>query len=181
MKTMRTIGLVVFTASGLFASPVDGVAQPGPSWEGQERPTEDTRAAIRAAFQERISRELGLSEEQGAALVEIFADFREDRAALLPRRLELMRETRLVLNDPDDLGGEDREELARRVILRARELRREEADILLREEEALLGVLAPSQVLHFQVLRDQFTVRIRGLEGEGEARVRLRAPGTGPR
>ncbi len=181
MKTVRTIGLVVFTASGLFASPVDGAAQRGPSWEGQERPTEDTRAAILEAFQERITRELGLSEEQREALVEIFADFREDRAALLPRRMELMRETRLVLSDPDDLGSEERQERARSVILQARELRMEEADILLREEEALLRVLAPSQVLHFQVLRDQFTVRIRGLAGEGEARLRLRAPGTGPR
>ena len=68
---------------------------------------------------------------------------------------------------------------ARRLILEARALRETETQLMHDEEERLLTVLQPSQVLLLQFLRDQFGGRIRSL-GDRDGQNPFGGRGGGP-
>jgi len=120
---------------------------------------------IQRQFEERIAEELELTAEQRAMLPGVMADFARARAELQPRRAAFMARVGalLVSNGPED------EAMA--LIREGRSLRDSESALLLAEEERLLQVLDPSQVLLLQVLRDQFGDLIRvvgaGMQGSG--------------
>lgn len=127
---------------------------------------------IQQRFRDRIARELQLDDGQRELLEEVFPVFAEARAELLPRRRELAREIEAHL-EANDVSEDE----AMNLIEEVRELRQREAELLLEEEDRLLQVLSPSQVLRLQALRDQFGSQIRRLGGE----PRTRGPGGPPR
>ena len=112
---------------------------------------------IQQRFQARAAREMQLDEDQSEALREVFETFRDARAELQPRRRELNQEIRQLMSGN---GSEDR---AMELIQELREIRQEEAALLIEEEEQLLETLSPSQLLRFQLMRDQFGQQIRRL------------------
>lgn len=137
---------------------------------------------IRERFQNRIARELRLDDEQREALGDVFPVFARSRAELLPERREIERRI------SDHLAGPDgTEEDALGLLEEMRALREREAEMLRQEEDRLLEVLTPSQVLRLQALRDQFGNQIRRLRGDsgpenpGDRPSRGPPPGRGTR
>lgn len=137
---------------------------------------------IRERFQNRIARELRLDDEQREALGDVFPVFARSRAELLPERREIERRI------SDHLAGPDgTEEDALGLLEEMRALREREAEMLRQEEDRLLEVLTPSQVLRLQALRDQFGNQIRRLRGDsgpenpGDRPLRGPPPGRGTR
>ncbi len=112
---------------------------------------------IERQFQERLARELALDDSQREDLVEVLRTYATARAELLPRRRELAVEIRQLLE------GNQSEDRAAELIRELREIREAESDLLEEEEDQLLDVLRPIQVLRLQVLRDQFGAQIRSL------------------
>lgn len=152
MNSPLRVGIAV-AFLGLLTFPSTGWAQvEGP---GREMSRQEMLRSLQGQYEARIARELSLDEEQRAVLVIVFREFGEARAALLPRRLEVMRQVNQLLGDTIP---EDR---ALTLLRDLRELREAEASLLIAEEERLLEALSASQVLRLQVLRDQFGDRIR--------------------
>jgi len=142
---------------GLLVTAPDGWAQAGGMPPGQEMSRQEMLRSLQGQYEARIARELSLNEEQRVFLATVFREFGEARSALLPRRLEVMRQVNQLLGDTVP------EERALGLLNDLRDLREAEASLLIAEEERLLEVLSASQVLRLQVLRDQFGARIRVL------------------
>ena len=118
---------------------------------------------LRRHFEERIAEELDLTADQRQMLPGVMADFARARAELQPRRSAFMSRVGALLAS----DGPEAEAMA--LIREGRSLRDSEAALLLAEEERLLQVLDPSQVLLLQVLRDQFgdLIRVAGASAQG--------------
>jgi Spy/CpxP family protein refolding chaperone len=158
MNTMSRIFLALMVV-GLIHVPAEGEAQQrGPRMD-REMSREQMQERVQQGFEERMARALDLSEEQRARMREELSDFREARRGLMPQRRELQMQTRLFMR-----GDRDDDERARELIRARRELREAELRLQRDEEERLLRILTPSQVLRMQMLRDEFGERIRSLE-----------------
>ena len=109
----------------------------------------------------RVMRErLGLDEEQAARLSEVTQDFDGQRRELFDLEQATRRRVQALLLE----GGNDQGE-ASELITRMGELREREAELFRSEQEALLEVLTPVQVLRLQELRQDLGQRIRALGG----------------
>ncbi len=168
----------VLLASLLLA----GSAQPGVAQRPSgQRPSDEDRAAlerrVRARFAEIIRERLDLSEEAAEELSRTLRTFAEDRRALHRDEAGLRRAVGAFL----EAGGRD-EARARSLIEAMSALREREAELFKREQEALLQLLTPSQVLRFHGVREELNQRVRRLRGgpsrPGEGR---RRPGGSPR
>ena len=178
--TWRIAATMVLSASAVL-SPIVASAQArarGPSPTRQE-----LVERIRERFENRIARELRLDDEQREVLGEVFSVFARSRAELLPQRREIERR----ISDHLTAGPDGAEEDALGLLEEMRALREREAELLREEEDRLLEVLTPSQVLRLQALRDQFGNQIRRLRGDSSPRIpgdrpfRGPPPGTGTR
>jgi hypothetical protein len=167
MKTMSGI-LFAVTMVVVAQVPVDLQAQERRPRADREMSRQQMQERVQQAFEERMARALELSEEQQARMREALSGFREARQELMPQRRELHAETRRFMT-----GDRDDDERARELIRARRELREAELRLQRDEEERLLQILSPSQVLRMQMLRDEFGDRIRTLE----ARPRGMRPG----
>jgi DNA-directed RNA polymerase subunit F len=119
----------------------------------------ETMARVQAEHERRMVEALGLTPAQSADLRVLLLRYRESR-------MEMMRERASIREDlvrHGEAGGTDAE--ARRILDRMRALRAREIEMQRAEEESLLAILNPSQILQLQVLRDHFSERIRRLEG----------------
>jgi Spy/CpxP family protein refolding chaperone len=158
MKTISRAWTLVMVI-GTLGVPVSVEAQdPGPRAD-REMSRQQMQERVQRTFEERMARALDLTEEQQDRMRDALADSREARRELMPRRRELQVEARLFLRE--DRGDDDR---ARELIRARRELREAEFRLQRDEEERLLQILSPSQVLRMQMLRDEFGERIRRLE-----------------
>lgn len=148
----RLLALVLLA---FFAAPASqGIAQRPPASPDQMN-RQELLDQIQTRFQDQVARELELTEDQREQLPEILEAFAEDRRALVPVRREFIVRVRALL----DREGAESEALA--LIHEGRALRAREEALLVREEERLLEILEPSQVLLLQQLRDQFEELIR--------------------
>jgi Spy/CpxP family protein refolding chaperone len=170
MKTTSRILFVVMMVAAAQA-PVDLEAQQRGSRADREMSREQMQERVQQAFEQRMARALDLSEEQQARMREALGDFREARRELMPQRRELQMETRRFMS-----GDRNDDERARELIRARRELRETELRLQREEEERLLQILSPSQVLRMQMLRDEFGERIRSLEA-GPRAGRMRPGG----
>jgi hypothetical protein len=136
---------------------------------GQELSREQMQRRILMGFEERIVRELGIDEVQGERLRSVTREFRDARRDLMRERIELGRDVRRFVED------EGTDARARRLLDRMRQMRAREAELQRREEERLLEILTPGQLLRLQILREEFADRIRRLES-GERGPRGREP-----
>lgn len=123
-----------------------------------------------------IQERLGLDDAQSATLSEVVRGFESRRRELGRAELAVRRRVEALI----EAGGEDDVE-ARALLDRAVELRAEEAQLFAEEQEALLEVLTPVQVLQLQSLREELGRRIRSLRGGDGARRRGRGGGDGDR
>ena len=149
MSTSRWIWLLA--AAGAFLHPLGVEAlRPGP----QERP--ELERQLRERFEGMVARELGLDPGTAAQLREVSAEFVEPRRELSRRQRQLqmrMRSTGTILS-------EDR---AREVLDELVAVKRDEVDLLKMEQERLLEILTPPQLVRFYSLREQFAQRIQRL------------------
>ncbi len=152
---IRSVAIALLLSASFTLQYDQGVAQV--RGRGAGLPRQEVERRIQQRFQERLTRELQLNEEQREVLFDIFAAFGEERAEFLPLRRELERRRRQLMTGD---GAEDR---AMELLLELREIRQQEAALRIDEEDRLLEALAPSQVLQLQNLRDQFGNQIRGL------------------
>jgi hypothetical protein len=158
----KVLGALAIAVALLALHSNDGLAQIGRLGGNPDRAALVQR--IERQFQERLARELELSEDQREELTEVLRDYATARSELLPRRRAIGLEIRELLE------GDQSEDRALELIQDLREIRREEADLLEEEEDRLLDVLSPIQVLRLQALRDQFGEQIRGLGTPSQGR-----------
>jgi Spy/CpxP family protein refolding chaperone len=128
-----------------------------------DRPELERR--VRARFGEMVRQRLDLTDEQAQRLGETVQGFQEDRRRLFREEQALRRRVEALVLE----GGDDTAETAeaRELLDRMQGLREEEARLSASEQERLLEVLTPLQVLRFQALRDEMGRRIRSLRGGG--------------
>lgn len=135
--------------------------------EGQERQRrrspvdrEQMQERIRAEMARMIQERLGLDDDESARLGEVMERFQEQRRELWRSEQATRRRVEALMLE----GGDDPAE-ARELLERLVELRAEESRLFASEQEALLEVLTPTQVLTLHALREQMGRRIRELRG----------------
>jgi hypothetical protein len=127
--------------------------RPGP------RDREQMEQRVRAQIARMIRDELGLTEAEFGPVGEVLARSHEERRALARSEQAVRRRVEAVLAESGDT--EEATELLGRLV----ELREEEAAIFRREQEALLELLTPTQVLELHAIRERIVRRIRSLRG----------------
>ena len=143
-------------ASLLAAQPAD--AQRFRRGSAQDRAELEER--VRARMARLIQQRLGLDEQQADSLSAVVAGFDARRRELSRQELAVRRRVEALMLE----GGEDQNE-ARSLLDRMAGLRAEEAALYRDEQERLLEVLTPVQVLQLQALRADLGRRIRALRG----------------
>jgi Spy/CpxP family protein refolding chaperone len=155
--SMRLRSIAVGAMIAVLLVPLASVAQT-PNRRGDDRAQLEQR--VRAQMG-RVTRErLGLSEEQATRLSAVVDDFEGQRRELFQLEQATRRRVEALLLE----GGNDQDE-ARELISRMWELREQEAELFRTEQEALLDVLTPVQLLRLQELRQDLGRRIRALGG----------------
>jgi Spy/CpxP family protein refolding chaperone len=161
MRTRRR-GLVVGACLLAALSPHALEAQAGAQRGGADRAQLEQR--VRAQMGRVMRERLGLGEEEAARLSEVTQRYEDERRELFALEQATRRRVEALLLE----GGTDQDE-ARELISRMAELRQREATLFQDEQEALLDVLTPVQVLRLQQLRQDLGQRIRALGGGGDA------------
>lgn len=156
MTILRRVGLGALLLT-LVAAPL--AAQDVRERRSPEQRQEMERRA-RAQMSRMIRSELGLSEEAYAPVATIMERFSDQRRSLARAERELRRDLEAVLEEEEQRGTD-----AGRLLARLVELREREAVIFREEQEALLEVLTPTQVLQLHALRERISRRIRELRG----------------
>lgn len=163
----RAAAVLIVAASSLGSA--------GPA-AAQERPGRDRlEAEIRARFNAVVKRELGLEDGTLARLDAELETLQEDRRELGARQRQLRRRmasTGTLLSD----------EQARSVLDELVTVQEAELALLRREQERLLQVLTPPQLVRFYTLRERFADRVRELRrrrpgGERGPETRHPVPG----
>ncbi|TVP49474.1 MAG: hypothetical protein EA350_02025 [Gemmatimonadales bacterium] len=137
-------------------------SRPGSTSASETR--QEMMARIQRDFERRMSRELGLSPDEMAAVRTIMGEFRSTRGEMMRERFQL----RQALERHAEAGGSEAE--ARRLLDRSRALRAREVDVQRSEEDRLLEVLSVSQLLRLHQLREDFSESIRRMEAQAGAR-----------
>jgi len=126
---------------------------------------------------EMMQQRLGLTEDKGARLSEAVEEFEGQRRQLGRQEQALRRRVEALM-----LEGADDDTEATELLQRMSNLRLQEAELFRVEQEALLEVLTPVQVLGLQQMREQLGQRIqrlRGQPGRGSGRGDGRRGGIG--
>jgi len=147
----RPLGILALLALPL-TSPLE--AQQRRPAQRPDRP--EMEAQVRQRFQQMVFRELGLTPEQGEAMGRVVEEMQEPRRALNQRQRLLQRRmagTGALLSQAE----------ASAVLEELVAVREEETRMLRQEQERLLEILSPPQLVRFYTLREQFAARIRQL------------------
>lgn len=170
MKTGSWIRAVVTAL--LVAAPLSAQlpAQQQPAARGGNPPVNrlQMERRLQQAFAQRVRAELGLNADQAAALGGATLGFQQERQTLVRRENELRRRYRM---EAAETGGAragaapipDAEALE--ILRELKALRAAELDLYTREQERLLQLLTPAQVVRYYLLREQLADRINGLRG----------------
>ncbi|HSW30004.1 MAG TPA: hypothetical protein VLH75_11025 [Longimicrobiales bacterium] len=130
----------------------------GPGQRPQERQQLERR--VRARFAEMMQQRLGLSAEESERLNSTVESFMERRQRLVADEDALRRRMEAIALEQEPTEAE-----ARTLIARMQELREEEVRLFRAEQEALLAVLSPVQLVRFHAMREQLGRRIQQLRG----------------
>lgn len=162
----RWVPLTLLVATLVSPSTADAQRRRGDSPD-----REQLEQRIREQMGRRMQERLGLNDTEAARLSEVVQTFETQRRELAGRE----QQTRRRVDELARSGAGDQEALA---LLRLQaELRTEEARLFSAEQDALLRILSPRQVLTLQELRQDLGRRIRALRGGGSGDPR----GPGPR
>jgi Spy/CpxP family protein refolding chaperone len=143
--------------------------QRGAGGAGQERV--DLERRVRARFAEMMRQRLGLDQAQAGRLSETMESFMEARQRIFRDDQALRRRMEAILVEPDPSEAD-----ATALLDQMRVLREEEARLFQTEQEALLEILTPVQVVRFHAMREQLGQRIQELRG-GQGPPGGRRPG----
>jgi Spy/CpxP family protein refolding chaperone len=119
---------------------------------------EQLERRVRAEMGRMMQRRLGLDSLQAARLSEVVQGFEGRRRELFAQEQATRRRVEAMLREARPDQGE-----ARSLLARMADLRQQEARLFREEQDALLEVLAPVQVLQLQSLRQDLGQRIRAL------------------
>lgn len=150
--------VVVAVTVATLAAPLEGQERRGRRGAPQDR--EQIQERIRAEMARMIQERLGLTDDESARLGEVMDRFQEQRRELWRSEQATRRRVEALMLE----GGDDPAE-ARDLLGRLVELRAEESRLFASEQEALLEVLTPTQVLRLHAVREQMGRRIRELRG----------------
>ena len=159
MKTMTSrlaIRLAFLLMTALVVLPVNADAQRRDPPQDRQEMEQRFRRQMARMIQER----LGLDDTESEALSEVVRGFESRRRELRRAEVAVRRRVEALMLE----GGEDETE-AGELLGRMIELRAEEARLFAEEQEGLLEVLTPVQVLQLQSLREELGRRIRRLRG----------------
>lgn len=115
---------------------------------------------VRARFAEMMKERLGLTDDQSQALGRAVDSFRDRRRQLNADDQALRAHMQAMLMESDPAPDE-----ARELLMRMEEIRAEEARLFQEEQQALLEVLTPVQLVRFHAMREQLSQRIQQLRG----------------
>jgi hypothetical protein len=169
---MRRRFSVILALGLLLAGPVVASAQVTPP--GGQRQRRQLEQRLRARYGQMVRTQLGLSQDEFVALQGVMESFREHRMALSQAEASL----RHRLRDPglESLGDPEAMDLLGEMI----RVQEEELDLYRREQEELLRVLSPSQLVLFYRLRDQLGRQVDQLRrGRGPGGMGLGQGGLG--
>ena len=158
--------LAVLLAAGVAEAQQRGL---GPGQHPQERQQLERR--VRARFAEMMQQRLGLSAEESERLDSTVESFMERRQRLVADEQALRRRMEAIALEQEPTEAE-----ARTLIDRMQQLREEEVRLFRAEQEALLQVLTPVQLVRFHAMREQLGQRIQQLRG-GMGPMTGRPPG----
>jgi len=176
MRGLRSTLVLVLTGLALLAIPAEA-QRSGANRRSEAPQNAEERAQlerrIRARMGQMMRERLGLSEDEAAALSQIAETYDVQRR-------EMFRQEQALRRRVEALGLErsgDQEE-ALGLLDRLIELGEQEVELRRAEQEALLDVLTPIQVLQLHAFRQQIGERIRRLRS-GEAQRGRRGGGPG--
>ena len=164
-RALVLLGIGLFLVS---ASPVEAQRGQGRRGPGDREGLEER---IRQRMGQMMQARLGLGDDEAALLSEVVQEFEGMRRDLARQEQATRRRVEALTLERSSDGTEALELLSRMADLRA-----EEAALFRAEQERLLEVLTPLQVIQFHSLREELGERVRALRrGQG----RLRRPGGG--
>ena len=160
-NTGRVALLIGLLGSLLIVAPLEAQrGRPGGGRRGQGPDRAELEQRIRERMAVMMKEQLGLTDEQSEALSQAVRSSDEERRTLARQEQALRRRAEALMLE----GGDDDVE-ATELMARMLELRQQEVDLFRVEQERLLEILDPAQVLHYQLLREQLGDRIRRFRG----------------
>lgn len=148
--------LVICAVALAGTAPVEGQRMP----PGGNPNRSDLERRVQARFAEMIRQRLGLSDADAARLSQTMESFAAQRRQLHLEDQAVRSRVEVLLREP---GATDQEALA--LLQRMEELRDRETRLLRAEQEALLRILTPLQLVRFHGMRAQLGERIQQLRG----------------
>ncbi|MCG6987662.1 MAG: Spy/CpxP family protein refolding chaperone [Gemmatimonadetes bacterium] len=146
----------------LVVSPLAAQRLPMRAGPGAQRNRQELEQRIRARFAQMIKQRLGLDDETASALDSTVQAFRPEREQLA-RDQEALRKRVQAFN----IEGNGSDPEAQQLLDRMSELRQRENQLYQSEQDSLRKVLSPSQLLRFNLMRDQLAQRIQQLRMGG--------------
>ncbi|MCH2465571.1 MAG: hypothetical protein MK237_06680 [Gemmatimonadetes bacterium] len=153
--------LAGFALSLMTVTPLEGQRGRRGGRRGPPPPERaELQQRVRVRMDEMIRERLDLTEKEWEEIGDEARGFEQERGALMRQEQALrLRVDALILE-----GSEDDEE-AGEILDRLITLRRQELELFQREQERLLEILSPSQLVRFQNMREQLGEQIRRLRG----------------
>ena len=164
MKLHRTVAFLALLM-GLGFTPLQSQVRP----PGQQRQRQQMERRADQGLARLVQNQLGLTQEQMPPLQEVMQSFREDRRAIGQAQAAL----RYRLRNP--ALGELSDDGAREILAEMVRVQEAELDLYRREQERLLTVLSPNQLVRFYRVREEWGQRIQEMRQPGNGR------GQGPR
>jgi hypothetical protein len=146
----------------LVVSPLAAQRLPMRAGPGAQRNRQELEQRIRARFAQMIKQRLGLDDETARALDSTVQAFRPEREQLARDQEALRKRVQAF-----DIEGNGSDQEAQRLLDRMSELRQRENQLYQSEQDSLRTVLSPSQLLRFNLMRDQLAQRIQQLRMGG--------------
>ncbi len=132
-------------------------------------PSQPSRAEmerrLRESYERQVRERLGLSEDQARELNDAVMQFQEERLVLQRRESALKRRLEGQGGTGRRGGVQLADDQAREVLREMVALENDETDLFNREQNRLLELLTPAQLLSYYLLREQFAETLRRARG----------------
>ena len=137
--------------------------QRGQARRGPPQGREDLEQRVREGFGRMMRMRLGLDDDKAVELAEVMQSFQQDRMRLGRDEQALKRRVEAAMLE----GGVSDAE-AEGLLDRILDIKERELALFRAEQEGLMGVLTPNQLLQFHALREQLQERVRQLRGQNQ-------------
>jgi hypothetical protein len=155
------LGLVALTLVGAPAS----AQRRGGGTTAAERAEIERR--LRSNFERLVRDRLQLTDVQATQFADVVLEFQEERLVLQRRESDLRRRLQGQGGSGRRGGAPLPEEEARAVLAEMRAVQSAETEIFIREQERLLGIVSPPQLVRYYLIREQLAESLRRVRGPG--------------